>query len=189
MASVFASAGGGALGAVRSSGFVELSPPQGVAIFGWLSVKLYLTWNDVRSDPRLTFRFLRACGLPPETLHRLQPDAKAWVDSGKVDANDCLDMTMWPLLPIFHLNMDLADIMQQRWTVDQLVTLGVTFKALEGIGLNPQIMHSTALPLKDWKRLGLRYRDIHEWSDADIHRALTATRGAVAQVLVDQPAL
>jgi len=188
--SVFGAMGTGALGGARGPGFIELSATQGVAIFGFtFNVQLYLTWNDVRADLRLTFRFLRACGLSPEMLHRLQPDAKAWVDCGKVDAKDCTDMTMWPLLPIFHLDMDLADIMRQRWTVDELVVLGVDYKALESVGLNAQIMHSIALPLKDWKRLGLRYQDVHEWSDSDIHHALTATRGAVAQVLVSQPAL
>jgi hypothetical protein len=170
-------------------GYIELSAPQSVAVYGWTAFKPYLTWDLVRDDPRMTFRFLMECGLSAPTLHKLQPSAEAWVNANKVDCKDCVNMTMWPLLPTKHLCMDLADIIAEKWTVDQLVRMGVDFQQLLALGLHPQIMNKLRIPLSDWKRLGMRYEDVQSWQDAEIHLAFGLQRGEMASRLVGYSAL
>lgn len=165
-------------------GLVQLSKPQMVLIFGWLNFRAHLTWEDVIADEKLTFEYLtRQCGIPVAQLYVLQPDVTEWVKNGRVKSSDAPRMTQWPLHPVTHCGMDLADIMQTQWSADEMLRVGIDFPLLIELGMTPTIMKTFGLSLLTWQKLGLQYNDIQKWSDSDLHKVFHVGRAELAGML------
>lgn len=165
-------------------GLVQLSKPQMVLIFGWMNFKEYLTWDDVIADERITFDYLvKMCGLSTTQLHTLQGDALEWVRHGRVKCTDAPRMTQWPLHPVKHCAMDLADLLQQRWSADEMLRVGVDFPLLIELGITPAIMKTFGFSLLTWQKLGMRYDDVQKWTDGELHKVFHVGRNELAGML------
>jgi hypothetical protein len=167
----------------QKMGRVVLTNSQKVAIYGWLQFRDSLEWDHVSSESHLTFEFLRQCGLTNAQLYSLQPNVEEWVRFGKVDKRCCLDMTAWPLHPVQHLNMDLADLLEQRWSPEEMLRVGVDVQTMFDIGMTADVMKTFGYSVLAWQKLGLRYSDVQKWQDVDIHRVFHVNRSTIASML------
>ena len=157
-------------------GLIRLTSPQIVRIFGWREYHPMLTWADVQNNPHILFTFLVECGLSTQQLFRLQHDAYAWVQHGGLQMHDCLQMTQWPLHPITHLRADLADILQMRWTSNEMIKVGLTVTDLLTLGMTPTVMSKFGFTLHCWVSLGLMRTHLIDWTDQDMHCVFKMTR-------------
>jgi hypothetical protein len=74
---------------------IRLEAHQSLSLYGYFAPKKTLTWRDVQEHPKITLGACVACGLPAAKLHRMQPDIKVWIRSGKATVNDCEHMGPW----------------------------------------------------------------------------------------------
>lgn len=166
-------------------GRLTLTNAQKVSIYGWFRFRDTIEWEHVISDPNLTFASLRASGLTCAQLHTLQPNVDDWVRYNKVDKACCLEMTAWPLHPVHHLNMDLADLLEQRWTSEEMLRVGVDVKTLLDIGMTADVMKTFSFSVLSWHKLGLCYSDVQHWPDNDLHRVFHVSRATLAGMLAN----
>jgi hypothetical protein len=74
---------------------IRLEAHQSLRLYGYFVPKRTLTWRDVQDHARITLSVCVECGLPGAKLHRMQPDIKVWIRSGKATVNDCEHMGPW----------------------------------------------------------------------------------------------
>ena len=157
-------------------GLVRLTSPQIVRIFGWSDYHPLLSWADVQNNKHLSFKFLLKNNLTSVQLFRLQHDAHAWVQHGDVDLDDCLQMTQWPLHPVQHLRADLADVLQMRWTSNEMMKVGLTLTDLLKLGMTPAVMSKFGFTLHCWISLGMLRTHVIDWTDQELHCVFKMTR-------------
>jgi hypothetical protein len=157
-------------------GLVRLTSPQICRIFGWFDYHPLLTWADVQNNPEISFFFLLKCGLTTAQLFNLQHDAFAWVQHGNLQLDDCLHMTQWPVHPVQHLRADLADVLQMRWTSDEMIRVGLTISDLLKLGMTPTVMSKFGFTLHCWVSLGLCRKHVIDWTDQELHCVFKMTR-------------
>jgi hypothetical protein len=157
-------------------GIVRLTSPQVARIFGWFDYHPLLSWPDVQNNTRITFKFLLQCGVTTVQLFRLQHNPSEWVQHGGLQLDDCLEMTQWPIHPVRHMRADLADVLQIRWTSDQMLRVGLTLPDLLNLGMTPTVMSKFGFTLHCWVALGLRRLHINEWTDQELHCVFKMTR-------------
>ena len=167
---------------------IRLEPEQSLALYSWWAPKRTLVWRDVVDRPRITLRACVDAGIPPERLHRMQPDIREWIRLGRVTVEECQLMRPWRPDPFRDLGcQSLGDLVIYRdaITAQLLLDAGVTFETLRHErGLTPEFMVMLRYSLDDWVRLGLT-RDFLDGIDAAHWRSLfgTLTRADVERLL------
>lgn len=141
---------------LETSMSIPLTPGQGVSIHGFVRARRSLTWGDVLASERLTFQYLNAsCNLSDQDLYRLQPDVGAWKKAKKITLQDCARMrACWSAHPIRDFQADLADVINMKWTAQDLKDLGVTYDDLVSVGLTVDTMPLMGLTLHGWAQIG-----------------------------------
>lgn len=167
---------------------IVLTPGQAVTLFGWLRPRESLRWQDVVEAERLTFAFLRKCGLTPKQLHALQPDMSQWARYGGVKLQDAADMVpLWSTNPVQDLRLDIADIIQAQLPSEKLRLLGITFDSMCDMGLSPDLMRLFGYTLQGWINLGLRRTHIEAMTDWQCIMVFNMQRTMALQCLPVQP--
>ena len=135
---------------------VRITPGQGVYLHGLWAAKLTLSWHDVLDNPTLTLPHLHRAGrVPLSDLHRIQPDASAWIRAGRVTVADAPLMELWGAHPVRDFRADLGDIIAQNWSPDAMGRMGLTYHDLVEIGLTTDSMGLfTHLTLVGWAQIG-----------------------------------
>lgn len=150
---------------------IKLTPGQIVYIHGWMTPKETLHWDDVVSSPALTLRFLLSANLPLSQLHKMQPDASAWVRHRRVELEDCPRMELWAAHPVTDFRADLGDIVNQHWSAEQMANMGLHYHDLVELGLTHSSMGLfTHITLLGWAHLGLRRQDVEGVPEAALVR-------------------
>lgn len=138
---------------------VSVSAIQSIRLFGWYRQPiLVLSWQDIKMH-HFTWRGLRALGLEPETLMRLQPDKNEWLQRGGIQVADLLDMTVFPVNPLTDFGVDLGELWQMQCSTATMVAMGIKFDQLIYKGITPQIMAAFAKPLSEW--IELEFKSVH----------------------------
>lgn len=162
---------------------LELTATQIIRIHGWFNFEPFIVWDHVIASEKLDFAFLQKTGLTSSQLHMLQPDISEWIKQDKVNVNDCLSMTLWPLHPIHHLRLSLLDIVQQKWKIDDFLKLGITASDLFSLGLDANFAKMFGFTAIQWKRLGMKYDDVQTWKDAEISKVFLMNRHSLINQL------
>ena len=149
---------------------IKLTPGQAVTLHGWVRPVLSLSWKEtVRYD--LTFQRLLAVRLRPRELFAMQPDLRKWIEAGRVSLEDCPQLKPWGAHPVRDLRADLGDLIMQRWSIDALTDMGVTYGDLKGVGMTPETMAMFGFSLVGWHKLGMSRADA-EWIPGPLHLSL-----------------
>ena len=134
---------------------VNLTPLQSVQIFGWMSPRSILTWDDVLRL-RLSFDALLGHGMRVSELILIQPDPSQWVAHGGVGLSHARSMTLWPANPFVHMGADLGDVLAQKYSAEELVSMGVDYAQLVKYGLTAQTERMFKFSSYEWSLLGRR---------------------------------
>ena len=148
---------------------LHLTDPQSIRVHGWFNPKRSLCWEDILNTPHMTVPHLIRAGVTPKQLKKLQPNIQEWIEGRGVSFEDVPFMTDWPLHPITHLQGDLSVVVNYRYAPELLVQLGMDYKALVALGLNPQWMQLMDFSLKEWVMLGMGEDDVAEMSEYDVN--------------------
>lgn len=152
---------------------ISLTPYQAVMIHGWMKPSLVLQWKHVIQNKNLTWPFLRSLELTPEELKKLQPDANEWANNTPVNLTFCRDMACFPLNPIKHLHASIDQIIQMRWSADELLAFGVTYKDLIQIGMTPDFMPFFNYKIVGWQTLGMKQEDLKKIPNKNLFMIFT----------------
>jgi hypothetical protein len=145
---------------------IKLCPGQIVYIHSWMTPKPFLHWDDVVSDPKLNLRYLLSANLNLRDLHKLQPDASAWVKHRKADLAE-----LWAAHPVAEFRADLGDVVNQRWSAEQMATMGLHYSDQVDLGLTSFSMGLfTNLTLLGWAHLGLQRQHVEAVPEATLVR-------------------
>lgn len=132
---------------------------QAVRLYGFsFSVKRTLTWLDVLECSHINLRACIAAGVHPEKLHRLQPDIKEWIRSGKATLADARLMGPWRPNPFTDLDCKIADLVLHRDSITPQVLIdgGVTVHDMCTLhGLSPKLMALLKYTADDWIALDI----------------------------------
>jgi hypothetical protein len=169
----------------RPSTKIPLTAGQAVTIHGWMRPKPHLSWLDVLANGELTMEYLHSTTkIPKELLHRLQPDIKAWLKAGRVQASDAPSFShIWTAHPINDLGCDLADIMGFGWDSKTMRQTGVTYADLKEAGMTHEMMAVFKYTLYEWSTLGFCRRDAEAVEAATLARLFCLTKQDVMRCL------
>ena len=138
---------------------IRLEPEQSLTLYGLLRPKRTLTWRDVVAHRQITLSMCVRAGLPPERLHRLQPDIREWIRHDRATVNDCVHMAPWRPHPFRDLNCkSIGELVLYREQMPPrlLIDSGVTVAHLRlRYGLTPELMIMLRYSFDDWLALGL----------------------------------
>jgi hypothetical protein len=162
---------------------VTLKPSQQVRVFGWINVRPYMQWQDVKVSLDITFRFLRNIGLTSAQLHCLQPDGLAWREHGGITIDDCHEMVLWPVHPCHDLGVSLDVLMVKQWKPSQMVKLGLNLADLTSMGMSTDNMVVFGYPLSGWIEMGLDREYLDTMEDAQVRRVFGISRTQVLHAL------
>lgn len=162
---------------------VALKAVQSIALFGWWRQPiLTLAWSDVKQHC-FTWRQLRALGLEPATLRRLQPDKHEWLQRGGIQVADLLDMTVFPVNPLTDFGVDLAELWGLRCSAARMAAMGITFEHLQAKGITPQIMAAFQLTLSDWSELGFGEAHARAMPEDDCTRVFALSQPELVRIV------
>lgn len=135
---------------------LRISDGQALYLHGWMAPKRTLSWADVMDNPSFTLSHLADnASIPLDALHRLQPDATAWIRHGRAALADCPRMELWAAHPVRDFKADLGDIIGLRWPPELMARMGLTYADLVDAGLTAASMGLfTNLTLLGWAQLG-----------------------------------
>jgi len=155
---------------------IALTPGQAVTVHGWWRARQSLCWSDVLSNPALTFDALLSYNITEQDLYVLQPDLRAWIQTGRAYLQDCPRMRMWDAHPIKDFKADLADIVAAHWPVDVLSRMGVTYQDLVELGLTPETMNLFNFTLMMWSTLGFRRQHAEAIAPSTLFRLFSMSK-------------
>ena len=162
---------------------IKLTPGQAVYLYGWLEARRTLRWADVLANPSFSLPQLLSARLSPLTLHQMQPDLSAWTKHRRAQLEDCPVMEPWTAHPIKDFHADLADLLSLRWSVEQLVRMGVTYTDLIAAGLTPSNMVLFDFTLMGWAHLGFTRKDAQDMPEPALGRLFGMTKADVLRAL------
>lgn len=141
------------------AGMIKVTALQSVRLFGWIDQpRDIVMWEDLEHR-KISWRRLRhEYGFTPLQLKEIQPDKNLWIDRGGVSHEDAPDMSVFPVNPITDLAMDLGELWRQKWPVDTLLKMNITFDQLRDCGLTFNIMPFFDLSLNSWCKLGFAHK-------------------------------
>ena len=138
---------------------IRLEPEQSLALYGLLRPKRTLAWPDVVCTPKITLSACVTCGIPPERLHRLQPDIREWIRLDRATVADCKHMGPWRPHPFTDLGCrSIGDLIIHRAHMPPQLVIdsGLTFRELRELhGLTPDAMVLLKYTTDDWVHIGL----------------------------------
>lgn len=136
---------------------IPLTAGQAVYIHGWTRARKHLTWGDVLTNERLTFKYLvQECRVGEQNLHTLQPDINAWIKSKRAELEDAPKMVgIWDASLTKDFQCDLADLIRMEWPAVTMHQMGVTMKDLVELGMTPETMALFGFTLSGWSLIGL----------------------------------
>ena len=171
---------------------MKLTPGQACFLYGWLSAKPSLTWNDVIHNDGINLQTLMQANIPLSELHALQPDLKEWIAHKKVQKSHILAvLPHWKCNVITDFGIDLGDLVEMKMSWETMLQCGITFSLLQDMGLTDENMklfkHITML---GWTRLGMHRAAVQNMSEyhllnafgmkkQDVLAALPVKSGAV----------
>ena len=145
---------------------IRLVPEQSLTLYGFLRPKRTLTWRDVVETQGITLALCVRSGIPPDRLHRLQPDIKEWIRYDRATVADCVHMGPWRPHPFHDLGCkSIGDLVLYRDEMPPklLINSGVTVAHLRArYGLTPELMIMLRYSLDDWLALGLDEEAINQ---------------------------
>eukprot|EP00961_Rhodomonas_salina_P172437 2325351-Rhodomonas_salina.2 len=157
---------------------VQLTHGQVLKVYGFFATSTLLSWSEV-TDRSLSFRFLhRTACLTAAQLHRVQPSAAAWVESGLADLQDVPDMLLWPLNPVRDLHTPVDRLLGTP--ADTLAKSGATYQHLLDGGLTADVMPLFHFSLAEWQALGLTADHVRWMSEVQTRRLFGGAPGEVA---------
>ena len=168
---------------------IRLDPEQSLTLYGLLRPKRTLTWRDVVQNRPITLALCVRSGLPPERLHRLQPDIKEWIRYERATVDDCVHMGPWRPHPFRDLGCkSIGDLVLYRDQMPPrlLIDGGVTVSHLRmRYGLTPELMIMLRYSLDDWLALGLDEESLRPVDDSQWTRLFgTLSRAEVRAAIV-----
>ena len=76
-------------------------------------------------------------------------------------------MVMWPLHPLHDLKGNLSHFLENKYSLDILLGLGISFRVLrDELGMREEHMDMMKLSIQDWKLLGMKRNDLESVSKA-----------------------
>ena len=164
---------------------IPLTPGQSVTIHGWLRPKDTLCWTDVLANGSLTMDFLNnKTKITKELLHHMQPDIKAWVQSGRVRIEDAPQfMHVWPAHPFNDLKADLDDVINFKWDAKTMRATGVAYSDLCDAGMTHETMAFFGYTLYEWSTLGFGRAEAELLSVPDTWRLFHMNKADVLRCL------
>lgn len=165
---------------------MQLTAGQACFLYGWLSAKYTLTWNDVLRQDNITFRKLQQANLTLEQIYQIQPDLQAWIRHRKVDKSDVPSVVLkWDCDVVRDFQYDLGDIINAKWSADKMHQLGLSYQGLCDIGLTSENMvlfkHVT---LTGWGKLGLSRRFAQDFPEPHLYACFGMKKNDVLAALV-----
>lgn len=128
-------------------------------------------------------------------LHNLQPNAKAWIEVGKVTLEDCEVMhKFWDIHPTrdFYVHdnsgvhdVKIGEILQAGLSYEALKGCGVTLEELARAGLNPDNMRLFHFTLYQWRQLGFNQQHAGCMSDAQVETVFGMPRHVMDAAFVE----
>jgi hypothetical protein len=168
---------------------IRLDAEQSLTLYGLMRPKRTLTWRDVLENSRMTLAVCVRAGLPPERLHRLQPDIKEWIRNDRATVDDCKHLGPWRPHPFHDLGCkSIGDLVLYRDEIPPrlLIDAGITVPQLRArYGLNAELMIMLRYSLDDWLALGLDEEALGQADDAQWARLFgTIARAEVRSAIL-----
>ena len=132
---------------------VKLTALQSIRLFGWRNPRPILVWEDVLRL-ELSLDSLIGAGMRTSELVLLQPDPMQWAKHAKAGLCHARLMVMWPANPFVHLGADLGDVIAQKFTVNELIGMDVTYGQLVQHGMTAQTERMFKFDAAEWEALG-----------------------------------
>jgi hypothetical protein len=132
---------------------VNLTPIQSIRLFGWRDPRPILVWDDVLRL-RHSFDTLIGSGLRVSELVLLQPDPSQWVAHAGAGLGHARAMIQWPANPFIHLGADLGDVLKQRFTAHELVSMDVSYGQMVKSGMTARTEQMFRFSADEWAMLG-----------------------------------
>lgn len=162
-----------------------LTPGQAVFIFGWLSAKYTLTWDDVVHHPDIHFKKLIQANLTLDQIYQLQPDIKKWIKHEKITKEHVMDIIhKWDCDAVQDFKLDIGDLAHPRFSVETLKKLGVDYQKLCELGLTGENMRLfTHITLNGWSQLGFTRTLANKISESNLLYCFGMNKNAVLSCL------
>jgi hypothetical protein len=164
---------------------LHLTATQAIDLYGMWYPKRVLSWKQVEDNPEFSWKRLRACGISPSELYKLQPDPQPWIDLKHIDIQDVTEMGMWNIHPIRQMKCTLSQLALLHWPVDVLIRVGLTYDDLVEAGLSIQTLPIFGFTLLNWNSLGMRKRHLEAATELQCIQAFGMKKAQVCCSLPD----
>jgi hypothetical protein len=107
-----------------------------------------------------------------------------WVAHGGAGFSDVPFMTDWPLCPIQHLGGDLSTLIEQRYPLQTLKSLGLTHSVLRNkLYMTDAAMSFFGFDIRGWAQLGFDQTDLRMMQDATIWALFGVDRATAGMII------